>query len=202
MDSLNEFKHIVVDDFLPDPDSVRQSAINAGFGKWQPNKGLSGDDYYRGLAFYGNHAPCVKAIVKALGRPVYPNAMVFRATNLDTEPASIHTDVWSGDYACIIYLSKHEDGSSGTEFYKHKPTDTYHSPNAVDLYSDLEKLEKLKVESRERSPEVWEKIKLVEGKYNRAVIFPAAQWHSRYPINGIGNTEEEGRLIWVSQFYV
>lgn len=197
------FKHVIIDNFLDDPEAVRQSAINAGFGKWQPNKGDTGDDYYRGLGFYGNHAPCWKAIVKNLNRPVYPNANVFRATNLDTEPATIHSDIQAGDFACIIYLSKHENGESGTEFFKHIGTGLFHSPKpSYESESDRAYFKKLMNEGVERSSKTWERIGFVEGRYNRAVIFPAAQWHSRYPNNGIGETVEDARIVWVGQFYV
>lgn len=61
--------------------------------------------------------------------------------------------------------------------------------------------EQLKKDMVDRTPDVWEQVGYVEGKYNRAVIFDAPLFHSRFPVEGIGSTPEEGRLVWVSHFF-
>ncbi len=106
----------VIDDFLPDPMAVRNSVMSAGFGTWRPNKGKSGADYYAGLGFYGDHAQVIEAIYKKVGMIGYPNSMVFRVTNENTEKGVIHSDAAAGDTTCFLYLSVHPE-KYGTEFY-------------------------------------------------------------------------------------
>jgi hypothetical protein len=107
---------IVLDNFLKDPLAVRNSVLAAGFGTWQPNKGESGADYYRGLGFYGDHAPIIETLYKKVGMIGYPNSMVFRVTNEDTEEGVVHSDAGAGDTTCFLYLSSHPE-KYGTEFY-------------------------------------------------------------------------------------
>lgn len=108
---------IVLDNFLKDPDAVRQSVLNCGFGTWRPSKGRSGADYYDGLGFYGDHAPIIETIYKRVGMIGYPNSMVFRVTNENTSKGVIHTDEGAGDTTCFLYLSSHV-GRYGTAFYE------------------------------------------------------------------------------------
>lgn len=189
-----------VDDFLADPDKMRQSAIASGFGTWRPNKGAIGPDKFDGVNFYGDHATGVRALAKHFKGAVYPNKFFFRVTTKDTEEAVVHSDIFTGDFTCLLYMSKHED--SGTEFYRHKPTDTYSLPPLKDFYADAENFERFRKDCSHRDPEIWEKINSVEGKYNRAVFFPSAVFHCRYPYTGFGHGVEDGRMIWGCHFYV
>ena len=66
---------------------------------------------------------------------------------------------------------------------------------------DMGIFESLKEDIVSRDPDKWEQIDYVEGKYNRALIFYAPLFHSRFPLEGIGTDEREGRLVWVSHFY-
>lgn len=61
--------------------------------------------------------------------------------------------------------------------------------------------DELAADMTSRDPDKWELLEYVEGKYNRAVIFEAPLFHSRYPIEGIGTEPENGRLVWVSHFF-
>lgn len=189
-----------VDDFLSDPDKMRQSAIASGFGTWRPNKGAIGPDHFDGVNFYGDHVTGVRALAKHFKSQIYPNKFFFRVTNKHTEEAVVHSDIFTGDFTCLIYLSRHDD--SGTEFYRHKPTDTYSLPPLPKFYADPVNFERFRQDCSHRSPDIWEKINSVEGKYNRAVIFPSAVFHCRYPYTGFGEGVEDGRMIWGCHFYV
>jgi hypothetical protein len=190
----------VVDNFLEDPDKMRQSALASGFGTWHPKKGAIGPSEFEGVNFYGDHATGVKAIAKNFKMPIYPNKMFFRVTTLATDEAVVHSDIFTGDITCLLYMSEHED--SGTEFYRHKPTDTYALPPLKQFYSDREFFDRMKDDCSHRNPETWEKINYVEGKYNRAVFFPSPVFHCRYPYTGFGEDEETGRMIWGCHFYM
>lgn len=187
-----------LDSFLQDPDAMLRSALVSGFGKWRPNKGEMGPDYFDGVNFYGDHARGVRSITAAMQQPVYPNKMFFRSTTKKTEPAVVHSDRLTGDVTCLVYLSKHED--SGTEFYRHTPTGLFALPPVPYLLEHQDLFTQLKKDCAGRDPEVWEKIGAVQAQWNRAIFFPSPIFHCRYPYTGFGETEKEGRIIWGCHF--
>ena len=118
----------VFDDFLPNPEFVRQSALRSGFGTWAPNKGDIGASFYSGVNFWGDHASLFKALHAKLGA-IIPSSMFFRITNPTMEHALIHSDREYGENTAIVYLSKEwGDIQSGTAFYKHRETGMVNMP--------------------------------------------------------------------------
>lgn len=194
-----EDKVIIVDDFCEYLDDVKESAFRAGFSTWKPNKGEVGSSIYEGMGMWGDHALMLRSLLLATGRVLVPNSMFFRVTNESTERAYIHSDRESGDHTCVVYMTDHEQ-PSGTAFFRHKRTGLTEMPSFMDMHK-AGILEELKADMVSRDPDKWEQVGYVEGKKNRAVIFDAPLFHSRYPLEGIGTTEEEGRLVWVSHFY-
>jgi hypothetical protein len=189
----------IIDDFTPHIDEVRASAFASGFGTWRPNKGEVGSSVYDGMCFYGKHAPMLHALAFYVGRPIFPNAMFFRATNVDTESAYVHSDRDAGDYTCVVYLSEHND-RYGTGFYRHRETGMTHMPSFAELRANPQLFEQLKHEMVDGSEKYWEQLDFVRGQYNRAVIFDAPRFHARSPRHGFGTTAEEGRVVWVCHF--
>src|ERR1700677_5110453 len=94
----------VFDDFVADPERVRQSALQSGFGSWRPNKGDVGLEAYAGMNFWGEHATLIRALYEHIG-PVFRSSMFFRVTNPTTDKALVHSARASGDYTAIVYLS-------------------------------------------------------------------------------------------------
>lgn len=191
--------YIVADDFCEDIDLVRASALAAGLGTWRPNKGEVGSSVYDGMGFYGHHAPMLRALVRETGNLVIPNSMFFRVTNETTEAAYIHSDREYGAHTCVVYMSDHAD-KYGTAFFKHKPTGLIEMPSFAEM-KEMGIFEELKEDMVSRCSSKWEQIGYVEGKYNRALIFPAPLFHSRFPVHGIGNDSEGGRLVWATHFF-
>lgn len=192
-------RYFVVDDFCEEADNVIASAKAAGFNTWLPNKGEVGSSIYEGMGFWGNHALMLKNVISNVGTVIVPNSMFFRVTNVDTEQAYIHSDRESGNWTCVAYLSEHEQ-PSGTAFFRHKSTGLTEMPSFEQM-KDMGIFEELKRDMVSRDPDKWEQVDYIEGKFNRALIFYAPMFHSRYPLQGIGNTKEDGRLVWVSHFY-
>lgn len=191
----------IIDNFTPRIDEVRASALASGFGTWRPNKGEVGSSIYDGMNFYGSHALMIHALAHCVGRPIYPNSMFFRSTNADTEAAYVHSDREAGDFTCIVYLSDHAD-RYGTGFYKHRETGMTHMPSFAELREKPDLFAKLKGEMVDGSESYWEQLDFVRGQYNRAVIFDAPRFHARSPRHGFGANAEEGRIVWVSHFYL
>lgn len=190
---------IVVDNFCSDPDRVLRSAFAAGFDTWNPNKGEVGSSVYDGMGFWGDHALMIAALMKAMGGPVIPNTLYFRATNTDTEQAYIHSDRATGANTCVCYLTEHAD-EYGTAFYRHKPTGALAMPSFAEM-REGGTLDEIKRDMVNRDPDKWEQVDFVRGRKNRALIFPAPLFHSRVPLHGFGDTPATARIIWASHFY-
>lgn len=191
--------YLVVDDFCEDTDKVRDSAFAAGFDTWNPNKGEVGSSVYEGMGFWGDHAHMVQALMRATNGVVVPNSMFFRVTNVGMEKAYIHSDRESGNFTCVAYLTDHEE-DSGTAFFMHKRTGLKAMPSFAEM-ADMGILAELKEDMVSRDPSKWIQLDYVRGVRNRALIFNAPLFHSRYPLEGIGSTLDEGRMVWVSHFY-
>ena len=189
----------VVDDFVSDPDSLRESALESGFGTWRPNKGEVGSSVYEGMNFWGDHAMGLRALTRHHRRPIFPNSMFFRVCSADTEAAYVHSDREAGDYTAIVYLSKHDE-ESGTGFYRHIESGETRMRSFAEMAQDPEWFAKFKTEMVEGRPEVWECWKFVSGNFNRALIFEAPLFHSRHPKHGYGSTAEDGRMVWVCHY--
>lgn len=188
----------VIDNFLDDPETVAQSARAAGFGTWRPNKGEVGSSVYEGMGFWGDHAKVLHALALHLG-PVVPNSMFFRCTNPGMEQAYIHSDRESGAHTCVVYLSEHPE-VYGTAFFRHVPTGWDRMPSMEEM-REAGVMEAMASDMVSRDPAKWEQLDFVCGRYNRALIFDAPLFHSRFPLDGLGTDADNGRLVWVSHFH-
>lgn len=190
--------YLVVDNFCDNPERVKASAFAAGFDTWRPNKGEVGSSVYEGMGFWGDHALMLHALMRATSGVVVPNTVYFRVTNVGMERAYIHSDRETGNYTCVCYLTQHEE-ESGTAFFRHKRTGLTAMPSLAEM-RETGLLDELKADMVSRDPDKWEQTDYVRGAYNRALIFSAPLFHSRFPLEGIGDSAETGRLVWVSHF--
>lgn len=182
----------VIDNFCPQVDIVRESFMQSGFGTWTPNSSKVGSGKYEGMNYVGEHRYLIFALSQATGKRIIPNSMFARITNVGTEKAYIHSDRLAGSFTCIVYLSDHQE-VSGTAFYRHKETGLFEMP--VEWVDDKDRAREM-VEGGE----FFEQVDFIRGIYNRALIFTAPLFHSRFPYHGIGNSEEDGRLIWACHY--
>lgn len=191
--------YLVVDHFCNELDRVKSSAFAAGFDTWNPNKGEVGSSVYEGMGFWGDHALMVASTMRAVGGVVVPNTMYFRVTNVGMEKAYIHSDRESGNHTVICYLTDHDE-ESGTAFFRHKRTGLTSMPSFADM-QEMGILDELKDDMVSRDPDKWIQLDYVRGSKNRALIFDAPLFHSRFPLEGIGDSADNGRLVWVSHFH-
>ncbi len=190
----------VVDGFCERIEQVRQSCLNSGFGKWAPNLGLVGSSQYSGMNYNGDHALMLHALAAATGGAVFPNAMFFRLTNKETEKAYIHSDRSAGNYTCIAYLSKHEE-NTGTAFWRHRPTGLTYLP-PIEVQKETGIFEELAADTVTADPDKWEQLDYVRAVFNRALLFQAPLFHSRWPLAGFGEGERgEDRLVWACHHF-
>ena len=190
----------VVDGFCDRIGEVRHSAHDSGFGTWKPNKGQVGSSNYEGMNFWGHHALMLHSLSQAIGCVVFPNSTFFRITNKDTERAYIHSDRSSGNHTCVAYLSNHPE-VTGTAFWRHKRTGLAYMPTFEDQKAQGI-FDELKADMVSGDPDKWEQVDFVRAVYNRALIFQAPLFHSRWPLEGFGEGDgENGRLVHVTHFY-
>lgn len=191
--------YLVIDNFCADLERVKQSAFAAGFDTWRPNKGEVGSSVYEGMGFWGDHSLMISALMRGAGSIIVPNTMYFRVTNVGMERAYIHSDRESGNHTCVCYLTEHEE-ESGTAFFMHKRTGLKAMPSFAEM-QEMGVLDELKADMVSRDPDKWVQLDYVRGVKNRALVFDAPLFHSRFPLEGIGSSFDTGRLVWVSHFY-
>jgi hypothetical protein len=187
----------VFDDFVKDPLAGRQSALQAGFGTWHPNKGDMGASFYPGVSFWGDHATLFRSLHEKVGQ-IIPSSMFFRITNPSMEHALIHSDREYGENTAIVYLS--EGHWSGTGFYKHKATGWTDMPPIEELRKDPQLLKQLQEETVRADDEDWQLYEFIEARMNRCLVFDAPKIHCRLPKVGYGTTEYDSRMVWVAHF--
>jgi hypothetical protein len=190
---------LVVDDFCPEMERVKASAFAAGFDTWNPNKGEVGSSVYEGMGFWGDHSLMLQALMRSIGGIAIPNSMFFRVTNKGMERAYIHSDRESGSFTCVCYLTGHDE-ESGTAFFRHKRTGLIAMPSFAEM-RESGLMDELREDMVSRDPSKWVQTDYVRGAKNRALIFDAPLFHSRFPLEGIGSTFDTGRLVWVSHFH-
>lgn len=118
---------IILDDFLPDPQPVRDHALKLNYPQPEKQTAFPGRNSDSIMNIDGAHA----YIERILGERLTPtpgtgHGKCRLTLAADTGFGGVHIDEseWSG----ILYLSKPEDCQGGTDFYKHKATGTDHAP--------------------------------------------------------------------------
>lgn len=190
----------IFDDFAPDPERVRHSALRAGFGTWRPRQGDIGAAFYQGVSFWGDHAALFRALHARIGQ-IIPSSMFFRITNPSMERALIHSDREYGDHTAIVYLSEPSlQAESGTAFYRHRATGMTDMPPLDELMHDPSFFESLRQQMLDADDEDWEMYHFVAARYNRCVVFEAPKIHCRIPKVGYGTHDSNSRMVWVCHF--
>ena len=165
---------IVVDDFLDNPEQLRNAALQMQYPEVQgvyPGRNSTQRINLEGLN---------DEVSRIVGEPLVPlvqnqahgTCRIAKAN--DKGKSKVHVDAshWSG----ILYLSRPEDCQGGTEFFRHIPTNTERAP-----YSDREAKEKFGAESAKQwtsrvleqdtnDDSKWEMTMRIPMRYNRLVL--------------------------------
>lgn len=179
---FNALDSIVIrDDFYPDPDQLRQLALNKSYQEPPPgtprlavtaicNEAESRDMYER-LQLYLPQMPDNKVVGANI---------LFRYTLANAQKKVFcHVDGCAN--AGIVYLSKPEHCAGGTTIYRHKPTgDEIYRRQNRQLYDF-------------RDPSQWEVIREVEMVYNRLLMYPGQLFHAITPVF-FGDSIDNARL--------
>ena len=192
---------IIVDDFLQDPQVVREAALKLTYpvqdamfagrnsierltisGLAQRASRLTGEDLVP-IEPPQSHAKCRITLAQDRGR------------------SQIHVDRshWSG----ILYLSREPDCVGGTEFYRHRRTGMDRWPiNPDELaatgMATLEDVRREIGEQDSNDPEKWELTMQVPMRFNRLLLLRPWFWHTASP--GFGDSLDNGRLVYLMFF--
>jgi hypothetical protein len=192
---------IVMDDFLRNPEVVRQKALGLTYKVEGRYPGLNSAEKINIEGLDRTVSQLVYEPVRAPWTRDFSHGSCRVALASDDKPGRIHIDQshWSG----ILYLSRPEDCRGGTEFFRHIPTQTDHLPLTPEAlretgYSSYEELraEILDKDALDRSK--WELTMTVPMRFNRLVLLQPQYWHTAGP--GFGDSLENGRLVYLMFF--
>jgi hypothetical protein len=191
----------IIDDFLRNAEEVRTQALSLTYAVGGRYPGLNSMEKLRIEGLDQVISSLVREPVRAPWTNDFSHASCRVALASDDQEARIHIDQshWSG----ILYLSREEDCQGGTEFFRHKRTQTDRLPMDQESleaagflsYDELRR-EILDVDALDRTK--WEHIMTVPMRFNRLVLLQPHYWHTAGA--GFGDTLENGRLIYLMFF--
>ncbi len=192
---------IVVDDFLSTADAVRDAALKLTYPNLQgafPGRNSLERIEMGGLAAHvsqitgerlqaltpqGSHAKCRITLASDAGR------------------GKVHVDpgYWSG----ILYLSRPQDCNGGTDFFRHRRTNTDRRPMTPEEvtamgYASYEESHQDIIERDGLDDSAWENTMTVPMRFNRLVLLRPWLWHTAGP--GFGDDLQNGRLVYLMFF--
>ena len=191
----------VIDDFLRNPHEVRAQALSLTYAVGGRFPGLNSTEKLRIEGLDEVISSLVREPVRAPWTDDFSHGSCRVALASHDQQARIHIDQshWSG----ILYLSRPEDCQGGTEFFRHKRTQTDRVPMDTESlkavgYSTYKELQHdiLDKDALDRSQ--WEHTMTVPMRFNRLILLQPHYWHTAGP--GFGDSLENGRLIYLMFF--
>ncbi len=192
---------LIIDDFLNNAEQLRETALKLSYPEVQGN--FPG----RNSAERINIEGLEQIVSRLVGEPLVPmpppeSHAKFRLTMAaDKGRAKVHIDRahWSG----ILYLSRPEDCQGGTEFFRHKRTNTDRAPvNDQELealgYASQEAMYEDIIQKDTLNDAAWEKTMEVPMRFNRLILLRPWLWHTAGP--AFGDCPDNARLVYLMFF--
>ena len=192
---------IIIDDFLADPDEIRQAALSLEYRKPNEQKNYPGRNSTQRLNYPGLDEIVSELtgekVVGSAERNAHGHCRVSLAGDDEARKYFVHVDlgvVWSG----LLYLTLPEHCRGGTEFYRHVETDADRAPiyphelaaAGVEYYGEAaDKI--VQKDSNDRTK--WEHTSTIPMRYNRLVLLRPWFYHTAGP--SFGTSMENGRLV-------
>ena len=192
---------IVVDDFLEDAAEFREAALRLTYP--QQAGAFPGRNSLERLALPGL-PEYVSGLTGERLKPMDPPGSFAKCRITlasDVGRGRVHVDpgYWSG----ILYLSRPQDCMGGTDFFRHKRTNTDRRPMTAEEvtalgYGSYEESHRDIIERDGQDESAWETTMTVPMRFNRLVLLRPWLWHTAGP--GFGDSLENGRLVYVRFF--
>lgn len=174
---------LIIDDFYPDFESLRQMADCSDFKDvLNPEDGVvyPGICQVEGLGLE-------RLLSETIGRPVSVSYQFMRLSLEGTKPPHwAHHDASMGEYSLMLYLNRAEHCRGGTALVEH-----------AELGMDVPEHIWRRDTNRRH---MWREISICPMAPNRAFIFRASMWHAALPIGGFGKDATDGRLVYTVFF--
>jgi len=192
---------IIVDDFIDSIDQVREAALKMDYpdirGQF-PGRNSLQRIRIDGLEEQVSHL--VGESVIAID-PLESHGKCRLSLASDKGRGKVHIDhcYWSG----ILFLTRPEHCAGGTDFFRHRRTQTDRAPlNRTDLeamgYDDFDKVHRDLIEIEGTDDSKWERTMTVPMRYNRLILLRPWMWHTAGP--GFGDGIDNGRLVYLMFF--
>lgn len=192
---------IIVDDFLDNAQAFRDAALRLTYP--DVRGAFPGRNSVERIDLQGLD----QQVSRLVGEPVVamPPSQAHGKFRLalagDTGRARVHVDTahWSG----ILYLSRPEDCRGGTEFFRHRPTNTdraplddrealgFGYPTANQMVTDILSRETL-------DDSKWEMTQRVPMRFNRLLLLRPWLWHTAG--EAFGEDLHDSRLVYLMFF--
>ena len=192
---------LIIDDFLNNAGDLRDRALRLTYPEQQG--AFPGRNSLERLNIEGLD----QAVSRLVGEPLIPvsplesHAKCRLTLARDKGRAKVHIDNshWSG----ILYLSRDEDSSGGTDFFRHIRTNSDRAPVykeelAARGYSSFDEMHADIIEKDSVDDSKWERTTHVPMRFNRLVLLRPWLWHTAGP--GFGDRAENGRLVYLMFF--
>lgn len=192
---------IIVDDFLNNAQALREASLRLTY---PPQAGMfPGRNSVERINIEGLEQQISRLVGESLEAmpPPQSHAKSRIALAADKGKAKVHVDAahWSG----ILYLSRPQDCRGGTEFFRHRATNTDRAPYdddeaaALGFASAKDMVDEIL--SRDGTDDSkWEMTQCVPMRFNRLLLLRPWLWHTAG--ENFGDTLENGRLVYLMFF--
>ena len=192
---------IIVDDFLDNPQGLREAALRLSY---PPVQGAFPGRNSVERIDIGGLAEQVSRLVGERVAPMPPpqshgKCRITLAS--DVGKAKVHVDGahWPG----ILYLSRPADCRGGTEFFRHRATGTDRAPYddreaATFGYSSAREMVTSILDRDSLDDTRWEMTMRVPMRFNRLILLRPWLWHTAG--ENFGDSLENGRLVYLMFF--
>ena len=192
---------MIVDDFLNNARDLRERALQLTYPEQEG--AFPGRNSLERIAIDGLD----QAVSRLVGEPLVPvsplesHAKCRLTLASDMGRAKVHIDNshWSG----ILYLSRDEDSSGGTDFFRHLRTNSDRAPVYKEElagrgYQSFDEMHADIIEKDSNDDSKWKLTTHVPMRFNRLVLLRPWLWHTAGP--GFGDAPENGRLVYLMFF--
>lgn len=190
---------LVIDNALTDPAGTRERALAHLFKEEMGPDGAT----YKHISLKDQPVSEVTQVLEKYFNHVEWKLTFWRQDWDGEMPhAHCHADEICARYAVLWYGMPEPLCSGGTAFWRHAGTGLDYLPTDTDLSAGGIKPHLFHPWMTEQTKDAknWALTGVVAMAANRLLVYPTKQWHSRFPANGFGDTQENGRMIWVGFF--
>lgn len=184
-----KFHSIITDDVLEYPKSMKEYLVKLHYeGQEGPDGVTYPDVTYLPFPIEEIYHEAIQNVV---GFKIDPK-ITFARLSLEgvNAPHWAHNDKLIADYTALLYMNTHPDG--GTALVTHKE---------LGFNSGIDTEEKINVWKRDTNDlSKWDINMICPMVFNRMFITDADLLHASLPVNGFGNSLDNGRLVMICFF--